>query len=100
MNDALLEVFLGRGSATTPKKKNTYVCNEEDWKLIRDVFPESGFITYLPGLIVHILADECRKQNVTGVTDRNGTPLESITRVLSSFRITGQEHQRDGRSGA
>jgi hypothetical protein len=91
MRDELTEQFLGQGSASTPKRKTTFVCNEDDYLLLRAVFPESGFTTYLPGLIIKKLADECRKRNITTVSDRYGTSLESVIRVLSSFEFVGDQ---------
>ena len=91
MNDVLIELYLGEGSADTPKRKTTFMCNESDWELLREVFPESGFITYAPGIILKLLADECRERNIKTITDRHNTSLESISRVVSSIKFV-----RDG----
>jgi hypothetical protein len=91
MNDVLVEIYLGEGAAKSPKKKTTFMCNEEDFNLLREVFPESGFITYAPGKLINLLANECRKRNINSVTDRNGTSLESISRVLSSIQLVGDD---------
>jgi hypothetical protein len=93
INNELIELYLGEGALAKPQHKTTFICNEEDWALLRKAFPEAGFITYLPGFILKLVADECRRNNIESAFDRHDTNLESVTRVLSSIKLVGDGHK-------
>ena len=53
-----------------PLVKRTFTCGELDYLLIKTVFPETGFLGYLPAFTFHLMAEELRKHNIKSYVDR------------------------------
>lgn len=50
--------------------KVTAKIDEEDYELIRRLFPELGVSTYLPALAFRVLADAIRAEGITDIDQR------------------------------
>lgn len=81
--------------------KPRFVCYEEDWKLLQSVFPETGFTSYFPGLLVHILATHLKENGITSYIERSTRPeLANIASFLSDIKFARKASDGDGRCRA
>lgn len=73
-------------------KKTTYSVREEDYQLIRKVFPETGFISYFPGFAMRLLADELRRREITEPNERaEFYQLSGVPVLLQSIKFVEEE---------
>ena len=93
-----IDLFLP--DSTEPLAKPRFVCYEKDWKLLQQVFPETGFTSYFPGLLVHILATYLKENGITTYIERSERPeLANLSHFLSNIKFAGDENHPDERRG-
>lgn len=94
-----IDLFLP--DAKKPLAKPRFVCYEEDWKLLVSVFPETGFASYFPGHLVHILATYLKENDIKSYLERAERPeLANLPRFLSDLQLTRRTDNRDDGRGA
>lgn len=90
------KLFIGR--TDLPIVKRGFMVLEQDHELVRNVFPEPGFVTYYPGFCVSLLAKELRKYDITDPTQRTQYHhLAGVPGLVSSLGFTLSPHDRDDR---
>lgn len=83
-----------------PLAKPRFVCYEEDWKLLQEVFPETGFTSYFPGLLVHVLATHLKENGITTYIERSERPdLANFSHFLSNIKFISSKADADERRG-
>lgn len=68
--------------------KRTFIVGEEDYMLVKSVFPERGTLTYMPGIAYSVLANLIRTNNINSYAERvQDKRFASVAGVLSSLRF-------------
>ncbi len=80
MSNDLITYFI---DTKKPTIKMTYSLAEEDYKLVKGIFVEHGFMQYFPGYSIRLLADSLRKQGITTFMDRVKSPALASPAALS-----------------
>lgn len=91
-----LTVLYGKENELADLKRTTYTCLEKDYETIRRLFPEVGLISFLPGLIMHIIANECKRLELTNPYDRYQYPhLAGVPGLVASIGFIRNSDDRD-----
>ena len=78
--------------ADKPLLTRTYKVCKEDHELIAEVYPESGFLTYYPGLTMRMLADEIRHQKLSNYFERIKSPHANVTSLIPNYDKYAEKH--------
>ena len=72
----------------SPVIVRTFTVIEDDYQLVKTVFPEYGFLQYFPGLFFKLLAEELRKHNIKNALNRLEHPhLATVPGLVSNLDL-------------
>lgn len=74
-----------------PIEKRLVAFNAEDLKLLREIFPENGAQTYLPGLLVKIFLKQLKEKDINGFYDRVSGGHYNYSSIIPDYELVRDE---------